>query len=103
MVHYYEVHVTVEPVEEEGVDTFAEFSDRMSDDSWKVSKFDADDLDHADKAWFLSARFDGPDWARKETLRCVLLLQEAGYTVTRWKIEMATKDSKHGDLLSSLI
>lgn len=96
---YFEAHITAEAITHpEG---FAFFKEALGD-SWKVSRFDEDEVDGYDGKWFASAR--GVVLHPVETLVAagVHSLQEAGFTVLRAKIEDTLLDTKHGDTIGGL-
>lgn len=93
---YYEAHVTVEA----GND-WAAFRGIWSD-TWRVSRFDEDEVDDYHGKWFMSCRGVELSDVTHSVMFCVAELRRRGYQVVRWKIEDTVADSKHGDLLEEL-
>lgn len=93
---YYEAHITVQPFK--GAD-WPSFSLTASTSDFWASRFDVDEVDHYDGAWFLSARDSDFDSMKKRIKDMLCYLEQSSHTVMRWKIEDTLLDSKHGDEL----
>lgn len=97
---YFEAHLTVEAQEDP-----AEFY-RMKDllgPSWKVSRFDEDEVDGYDGKWFASARGEVLSPVENLVANGALTLQSHGFTVMRAKIEDTLLDTKHGDRIGGFL
>lgn len=94
---YYEAHVTVKG---KNVDKdWAKFNAVAEHNGFRASRFDVDEVDHYDGAWFLSYRTKRFDEMKDAIRSCLGWLRLNGYEVIRWKIEDTVLDSKHGDTL----
>lgn len=93
---YFEAHITVRPFE--GAD-WDEFVKTASANDCRASRFEVDEVDHYDGAWFLSARSRDYDelFALISGAKQGLVMQ--GYEFIRAKIEDTLFDTKHGDEL----
>lgn len=95
----YEAHITVEPHDEFGYDTFA----RLSDVGWRASKFEHDDVDGIAGKWFLSHASDNRDAIMTEVQGMAHGLACSGFTVLRTKLEETLFDTKDGDDLDNMV
>lgn len=91
---YFEAHITVKAKEPEFWRSFARDARQMD---WRASKFDVDEVDHYDGAWFLSARAKSLREMKERVRNMLQLVQRNNYEVVRWKIEDTVLDSKLGD------
>lgn len=96
---YYEAHITVEGGAEAEWPAFVASANAHA---WRASKFEVDEVDHYDGAWFLSFRSEKLDIIARAVDSMVIDLATSNYTVRRWKIEDTLFDSKHGDILETL-
>jgi hypothetical protein len=93
---YFEAHITVKPFENADWEKFAEQA-RLND--CRASRFDVDEVDHYDGAWFLSARAKDYDALLNLISGAKSALVAEGYEFIRAKIEDTLFDTKHGDVL----
>lgn len=95
---YFEAHVTVRPhkVAPELWETFVK---RAEYNNMRASRFDVDEVDHYDGAWFLSARDTDYNKLFELIRGCKESLEALGYEFIRAKIEDTLFDTKHGDVL----
>lgn len=96
---YYEAHITVRPPESNGRenDHWEAFAAQAAQTDWKASRFDIDEVDQYDGAWFLSARDDDYRRLMSRMSAQVTLLNNSGFEFIRAKIEDTLFDTKHGD------
>ena len=118
---YYEAHITVsmpKPPEDEIAklpaieqssarshwlgQQWSQFSTAARMRDWKASRFDIDEVDSYDGAWFLSARDTDRAKIAERILTMIQKLDFLDYEVIRWKIEDTVVDSKHGDEVLAL-
>jgi hypothetical protein len=99
--HYYEAHVTIEPVFDERLDKFkelcAEFNFRVADLLMQKRKEDTPERSAKDQ--FCTGRSNDYTTLRYLVGRLARALRANDFIVTRWKIEAALLDSKYGDIL----
>ncbi len=97
---YYEAHITVKPNLEiiplHDWHTFREWAEAHD---FRASRFDVDEVDHYDGAWFLSNRSTNLEEMKDRINYAVNILTQCNYKVLRWKIEDTLLDSKYGDTL----
>ena len=93
---YFEAHITIDASDTLSFEVFKE----CLTPTWKVSRFDEDEVDGYDGKWFASARDTYyPSIYYLLKLSCEKL-KEKGFNVIRYKIEDTLFDSKHGDDLN---
>ncbi len=99
--HYHEAHITIEPVPDTGPGhaEFDIFRDAFADDTWRVSTFAEDDVDHIEGKWFITCRHESLLEITEMVSAMTNRLLDAGLTVLRAKIEDTIIDTKHGDTL----
>ena len=101
---YFEAHITVKPPQsavnqEVEAELWEYFVKSAEEQGWKASKFDVDEVDHYDGAWFLSARSDSYEHLFRDMRYQKELLETAKYEFIRGKIENTLFDTKHGGVL----
>lgn len=99
---YFEAHITVTPPDKDPhvVDMiWDQFITDAMEQGWRASRFDVDEVDHYDGAWFLSTRGQDYDAILEDIRKQKKLLVDAGYLFVRAKIEDTLFDTKHGDSL----
>lgn len=99
---YFEAHITTRPPDvkvSEAKDMWDTFSRNAEVNGWRASRFDIDEVDHYDGAWFLSGRDQNYDLLMERMKRMGTLLQGSGFEFIRAKIENTLFDTKHGDEL----
>lgn len=99
---YFEAHITVRPPDvkvSEAKNVWDVFSRNAELNGWRASRFDVDEVDHYDGAWFLSGREENYDFLMERTQRMSRLLIASEFEFIRAKIENTLFDTKHGDVL----
>lgn len=97
--HYYEAHITVEPVFGERLEQFKEVC-KTYDFHVAIllmQKRQADTSERSSKDSFCTGRSISYSDLEDRTLAMVKTLQEAGFTVWRYKIESTLLDSRYSD------
>jgi len=92
---YYEAHITTErPRPDQKWEDFSRAAGALG---WRASRFDVDEVDHYDGAWFMSYRAPQLRVMKDSVLTMLDVLRELGFNPIRWKIEDTVLDSKNGD------
>jgi len=97
---YYEAHITVDSLRL-NINQFPVFKN-VCGSTWKVSRFEEDEVDGHDGKWFATTQSDNLESIFILTSNTVSLLDSRGYRVMRAKIEQTLFDTKYNDKMDGI-